>query len=261
MLVSSTPFRTPLFPVRIPVARRCALGSTGRATPSDHTPVAKGFKVGKCKKTWRRRSGRRNRQVEHGSKGKELDYTRLLSRALRAIRYANVRFGILPTQSGFRRDDELSILFKPILGRPSGRHPHPALSRQRERGYQSRPRSYGVHPASTLRPSTLHRRSPITLPESSVTLVPSSITLQASPASLKPARITLQALAASPIPRPITLQASPASLRPSRITHQALPASPLPTPVTHQASPVSIRPSPITHRASSASLAPPPFTL
>jgi hypothetical protein len=38
---------------------------------------------------------------------KELDYQRLLSRALRAIRYANVRFGILPPQSGFRRDDEL----------------------------------------------------------------------------------------------------------------------------------------------------------
>jgi hypothetical protein len=36
----------------------------------------------------------------------ELDYTRLLSRALRAIRYANVRSGILPPQSGFRLNDE-----------------------------------------------------------------------------------------------------------------------------------------------------------
>jgi hypothetical protein len=40
------------------------------------------------------------------NKGKELDYTRLLSRALRAIRCANVRFGILPSQSGFRRNDD-----------------------------------------------------------------------------------------------------------------------------------------------------------
>jgi len=37
---------------------------------------------------------------------RELDYTRLLSRALRAIRCANVRSGILPPQSGFRRNDE-----------------------------------------------------------------------------------------------------------------------------------------------------------
>jgi len=47
-------------------------------------------------------------------KRKELDYTRLLSRALRAMtssavedRCANVRSGILPPQSGFRRNDEL----------------------------------------------------------------------------------------------------------------------------------------------------------
>jgi hypothetical protein len=39
-------------------------------------------------------------------KKKKLDYTRLLSRALRAIRCANVRSGILPPQSGFRRNDE-----------------------------------------------------------------------------------------------------------------------------------------------------------
>jgi len=32
----------------------------------------------------------------------KLDYTRLLPRALRAIRSANVRFGILPPQSGLR---------------------------------------------------------------------------------------------------------------------------------------------------------------
>ena len=36
-----------------------------------------------------------------------LDYTGLLSRALRAIRCANVRSGILPPQPGFRRNDEL----------------------------------------------------------------------------------------------------------------------------------------------------------
>jgi len=35
----------------------------------------------------------------------ELDYARLLSRALRAIRCANVRSGVLPAQSGFRRND------------------------------------------------------------------------------------------------------------------------------------------------------------
>ena len=39
-------------------------------------------------------------------KTQELDYTRLLPRALRAIRCANVRFGILPAQSRFRGNDE-----------------------------------------------------------------------------------------------------------------------------------------------------------
>ena len=42
---------------------------------------------------------KKNRQAK-------LDYTRLLPRALRAIRYANVRFGILPAQSRFRGNDE-----------------------------------------------------------------------------------------------------------------------------------------------------------
>ena len=37
---------------------------------------------------------------------KSLDYTRLLPRALRAIRCANVRYGILSPQSSLRRDDE-----------------------------------------------------------------------------------------------------------------------------------------------------------
>jgi len=37
---------------------------------------------------------------------KTLDYTRLLPRALRAIRCANVGSGIVPTRSGFRRNDE-----------------------------------------------------------------------------------------------------------------------------------------------------------
>jgi hypothetical protein len=43
-----------------------------------------------------------------GNDGKEeeLDYTRLLSRALRAIHGANVRSGILPPQSGLRQNDE-----------------------------------------------------------------------------------------------------------------------------------------------------------
>jgi hypothetical protein len=41
------------------------------------------------------------------SKEETLDYTRLPSRTLRAIRCANVRSGILPPQSGFRRKDEL----------------------------------------------------------------------------------------------------------------------------------------------------------
>jgi hypothetical protein len=36
----------------------------------------------------------------------ELDYARLLPRALRAIRCANVRFGILPPQPSLRWNDE-----------------------------------------------------------------------------------------------------------------------------------------------------------
>jgi len=36
----------------------------------------------------------------------EPDYTRVLPRALRAIRYANVRFSILPSQSSLRWNDE-----------------------------------------------------------------------------------------------------------------------------------------------------------
>ena len=40
---------------------------------------------------------------------KELNYTRLLPRALRAIRYANVRFGILPAQSRFRGNDDRRV--------------------------------------------------------------------------------------------------------------------------------------------------------
>jgi hypothetical protein len=43
-------------------------------------------------------------------KSKELDYTRLLPRALRAIRCANVRSGILPPQSRLRGNDEQSQL-------------------------------------------------------------------------------------------------------------------------------------------------------
>jgi hypothetical protein len=42
----------------------------------------------------------------NGNRAKTPDYTRLLPRALRAIHYANVRSGILPSQSGFRRHDE-----------------------------------------------------------------------------------------------------------------------------------------------------------
>jgi hypothetical protein len=36
----------------------------------------------------------------------KMDYTPLLRRALRAIRFANVRFGILPAQSRFRGNDD-----------------------------------------------------------------------------------------------------------------------------------------------------------
>ena len=36
-----------------------------------------------------------------------MDYSSHPRLAVRAIRYANVRFGILPPQSGFRRHDEL----------------------------------------------------------------------------------------------------------------------------------------------------------
>jgi hypothetical protein len=44
------------------------------------------------------------------NKSKELDYARLsLPRALRAIRYANVRFGILPPQSRFRGNDDREL--------------------------------------------------------------------------------------------------------------------------------------------------------
>jgi hypothetical protein len=35
-----------------------------------------------------------------------MDYAPLLRRALRAIRFANVRFGILPPQSRFRGNDD-----------------------------------------------------------------------------------------------------------------------------------------------------------
>ena len=45
---------------------------------------------------------RRNDEQEE----QERDYTRLLPRALRAIRCANVRAGILPAQSGLRCNDE-----------------------------------------------------------------------------------------------------------------------------------------------------------
>ena len=53
-----------------------------------------------------RPQARESSALERRSWSKELDYTRLLSRALRAIRCANVRSGILPPQSGFRRNDE-----------------------------------------------------------------------------------------------------------------------------------------------------------
>jgi len=59
---------------------------------------------------------------------KPLDYTRLLSRALRAVRYANVRSGILPSQSGLRRNGEqeaavcrlVSFLIQPLRYACSG---------------------------------------------------------------------------------------------------------------------------------------------
>jgi len=44
--------------------------------------------------------------LNRGAKSKELDYARLLPRTLWAIRCANVRYGILPPQSGLRRNDE-----------------------------------------------------------------------------------------------------------------------------------------------------------
>ncbi len=59
-----------------------------------------------AKKVTRSPAGRVKALLFARRKSKELDYTRLLSRALRAIRYANVRSGILPPQSGFRRNDE-----------------------------------------------------------------------------------------------------------------------------------------------------------
>jgi len=40
-----------------------------------------------------------------------MDYSPHPRLALRAIRYANVRFGILPPQSGFRRNNELIQTF------------------------------------------------------------------------------------------------------------------------------------------------------
>jgi hypothetical protein len=56
-------------------------------------------------------------------KKKQLDYARLLSRAPRAICFANVRSGILPPQSGFRRNDELENTKE----NPRQTHPHPTL--------------------------------------------------------------------------------------------------------------------------------------
>jgi len=55
------------------------------------------------------REGSEHRAFTKSRKSKELDYAPLLRRALRAIRFANVRFGILPSQSGFRRNDEQRV--------------------------------------------------------------------------------------------------------------------------------------------------------
>jgi hypothetical protein len=59
----------------------------------------------------------------------ELDYTRLLPRALRAIRCANVRFGILPTQSRLRWNDEQGQELDSRL-RGNDEHGHPRLARE-----------------------------------------------------------------------------------------------------------------------------------
>jgi hypothetical protein len=48
--------------------------------------------------------GSEHRAFTKSRKSKELDYAPLLPRALRAI-----RFGILPSQSGFRRNDEQRV--------------------------------------------------------------------------------------------------------------------------------------------------------
>ena len=45
----------------------------------------------------------------------KMDYTRLLPRALRAIRYANVRSGILPPQSRLRGNDGVKEFASPVL--------------------------------------------------------------------------------------------------------------------------------------------------
>ncbi|HSJ41765.1 MAG TPA: hypothetical protein VK955_12025, partial [Xanthobacteraceae bacterium] len=72
-------------------------------------PSLFGYFFGQCQKVTGSPQARRSSALQETKKGKELDYTRLLSRALRAIRSANVRFGILPPQSGLRRNDELVV--------------------------------------------------------------------------------------------------------------------------------------------------------
>src|SRR3954463_2569183 len=60
-----------------------------------------------------------------------MDYSPLLRAALRAIRLAaNVRFGILPSQSGFRRNDELDTTPSnpPLQGRAKSENGFPAFA-------------------------------------------------------------------------------------------------------------------------------------
>ncbi|HEX7325601.1 MAG TPA: hypothetical protein VF292_09655 [Rhodanobacteraceae bacterium] len=47
----------------------------------------------------------------------KMDYPPLLRRALRAIGFADVRFGIVPSQSGLRRNDEKDAVDQAFLGR------------------------------------------------------------------------------------------------------------------------------------------------
>jgi hypothetical protein len=90
-------------------SRRPAFGEKHRNTPlrtkrsGAPRPAPSLFRpfLGNAKKGPARPDGERKMEWTRSQDNKEGDYAQLFWRALRAIRCANVRFGILPPQSGF----------------------------------------------------------------------------------------------------------------------------------------------------------------